>query len=151
MALGNIQWFPIPQETISPAVIFDKSYNKYYNKCCNRGSWVEEGAHRARGNELMTRIMGVTKARVGFTEVVNEADNHGEPIYLTNFNEPRAVLIGYKAWEALVERLEDLEDAVTFHMRRGEPSRSIEEFLVELEKVEENDKAPLPATASAIS
>ncbi len=99
----------------------------------------------------MTRIMGVTKARVSFTEVVNEADNHGEPIYLTNFNEPRAVLIGYKAWEALAERLEDLEDALTFHVRRGEPSRPIEEFLVELEREEENDKAPLPATASAIS
>lgn len=114
---------------------------------------VEKGAHWERekgGNELMTRIMGVTKARVSFTEVVNQADDHGEPIYLTNFNEPRAVLIGYKAWEALAERLEDLEDAVTFHVRRGEPSRPIEEFLVELEQ-EENDKAPLPATASAIS
>ncbi len=27
----------------------------------------------------MTRIVGVTKARVDFTEVVNEADGHGEP------------------------------------------------------------------------
>jgi len=99
----------------------------------------------------MTRIVGVTKARVDFTEVVNEADSHGEPIYLTHFNEPRAVLIGYKAWEELVERLEDLEDAVAFHTRRGEPTRPIEEFLAALDEVEKrNVQTPLPTRAGAI-
>jgi prevent-host-death family protein len=104
-----------------------------------------------RGQGAMPKIMGVTKARIAFTEIVNEADAHGEPIYLTNFNEPRAVLIGYEAWEALIERLEDLEDVVLFHARQDEPSRSIEDFLT----VMEQEKSPrgqtsLSRTAEAV-
>jgi prevent-host-death family protein len=98
----------------------------------------------------MAKIMGVTKARVGFTEIVNQADTHGEPIYLTNFNEPRAVLIGYQAWEALIERLEDLEDAVLFHTRRDEPVRPLEEFLAEMELENTQHGSTLSDRAEAI-
>ena len=96
--------------------------------------------------------MGVTQARVAFTEIVNEANAHGEPVYLTNFNEPRAVLIGYEAWEALIERLEDLEDAVLFYTRRDEPIRPIEEFLADMEQ-EQNQygRTSLSRRAEAVS
>jgi len=84
----------------------------------------------------MPRIMGVTKARTEFTEVVNGADAHGEPVYLVNFNEPKAVLIGYQAWEALMRRLEDLEDTLSIYRGREEPTRPLEDFLAELEQEE---------------
>ena len=99
----------------------------------------------------MSKIMGVTQARAAFTEIVNDADAHGEPVYLTNFNEPRAVLIGYEAWEALIERLEDLEDAVLFYSRQDEPLRPIEEFLADIEQEkDQHGQASLSRSAEAV-
>ena len=95
----------------------------------------------------MTRIMGVTRARREFTEVVNRADDHREPVYLVNFNEPRAVLIGYRAWEDLLGRLEDLEDLVSIYRGREEPTRPLDEFLSELEQEETAESQPAAVIA----
>ena len=90
----------------------------------------------------MTRIMGVTRVRRGFTDVVNRADEHSEPIYLVNFNEPRAVLVGYQAWEDLMGRLEDL---VSIYRGREEPTRPLDEFLAELAREEAAEQQPVAA------
>lgn len=82
----------------------------------------------------MPRIMGVTKVRHDFTTVVNEADEHGQPIYLTNFNEPRAVLIGYEAFENLIKRIDDLEDALAIYAGREEPREPFDEAWAEIEQ-----------------
>jgi prevent-host-death family protein len=73
----------------------------------------------------MPRIMGVTQARHNLAELVNQADEHGEPTYITHFSEPRAVLLGYQAFEQLLERLEDLEDMVAIYSGREEPTRPL--------------------------
>ena len=57
-----------------------------------------------------------------------------EPIYLVNFNEPRAVLIGYQAWEGLMGRLDALEDLVSICRGREEPTRPLDESLAELKR-----------------
>ena len=99
----------------------------------------------------MPRIMGVTKARHEFTEIVNQADEHGEPVYLTNFNEPRAVLIGYHAFEQLVSRLEDLEDIAAIYAGREETTQPFDEAWAEIEQeAMDHARSPLPATADAI-
>ena len=49
----------------------------------------------------MPRIMGVTNARQTFTELVSEADEDRVQVYVTHFGEPRAVIIGYEAFEQL--------------------------------------------------
>jgi prevent-host-death family protein len=67
--------------------------------------------------------MGVSKARQRFAEVVTQANEHGEPIYLTTHNEPVAVLISYEAFEQLIARLEDLEDIAAIYAGREEPSQ----------------------------
>lgn len=82
----------------------------------------------------MTRIMGVTRARREFTAIVNRADEHREPVYLVNFNEPRAVLIGYQTWEGLMARLEDLEDLVSIYQGRTEPTRPLADVLNDIDR-----------------
>ena len=81
----------------------------------------------------MPRIIGVTKARRNFTELVNQVDEHGEPVFITHLNEPRAVIIGYQAFERLMERLEDLEDMVAIYTGREEPARPFDEVWAEIE------------------
>lgn len=81
----------------------------------------------------MPRIVGITSARHSLTELIQEADEHGKPVYITHFNEPRAVLIGYEVFEQLQQRLEDLEDMVAIYTGREEPTRPFEEFWAEIE------------------
>jgi len=84
----------------------------------------------------MPRIVEITSARHSLTELVHEADEHGKPVYITHFNEPRAVLISYEAFEQLQQRLEDLEDMVAIYTGREEPTRPFEEFWAEIEAEE---------------
>lgn len=82
----------------------------------------------------MPRIVGVTNARRNFTALVTQADEHGEPVFITHRNEPRAVIIGYQAFERLMERLEDLEDMVAIYAGREEPARPFEEVWAEIQE-----------------
>jgi prevent-host-death family protein len=89
--------------------------------------------------------MGVTNARQNFTELVSEADEHKEPMYVTHFGEPRAVIIGYEAFEELQQRLEDLEDMVAIYQAREEPRRPLDEVWAEIEAESELHGIPDPA------
>lgn len=92
----------------------------------------------------MPRIMGVTNARQNFTDLVSEADEHGEPVYVTHFGEPRAVIIGYEAFEQLQQRLEDLEDIVAIYQGREEPRRLLGEAWEEIRAESELQRIPEP-------
>ena len=80
----------------------------------------------------MPRIMNVTRARQQFTNVVRTLDE--EPVYLTVRGEPKAVLVRYDVFEALLEKIEDLEDSLTVLERRGGPTRDLDEIIAELEE-----------------
>ena len=82
---------------------------------------------------MATRIMGATKARRHFTEILDNIGEAEEPLYLTHRGEPRAVLVGYDQFEHLIERLEDLEDLLEIYEASHEPTRPLEEFMAELE------------------
>ncbi len=97
----------------------------------------------------MPRIIGVTKARHNFTKLVGEADQHGDPIYVTHFNEPRVVLISYRVFEDLLQRMEDLEDMISIYRGRGEPTRPFEEFWTEIEQ-EAGGLEQIPASSGTV-
>jgi len=93
----------------------------------------------------------MTKARRNFATLVTQADEHEEPIFITHRNEPRAVIIGYQAFERLferlMERLEDLEDMVAIYAGREEPVRPFEEVWAEIEEAgAEEHGQTLPST-----
>lgn len=75
------------------------------------------------------RIMGVTEARQGLTELVRNLD---DPVYVTVHGKPRAVIVSYDTFEALLEKVEELEDSLDVLKRRGEPETDWEEFEAEL-------------------
>jgi len=97
----------------------------------------------------MPHIMGVTKARHNFTKLVGEAKQHGEPVYITHFNEPQVVIISYRVFEDLLQRMEDLEDMVSIYRGREEPTRPFEEFWAEIEQ-ETKSFGQIPATTGAV-
>lgn len=83
---------------------------------------------------MATRIMGATKVRRHFTEILDNIGEAAEPLYITHRGEPRAVLVGYDQFERLIERLEDLDDLLEIYEASHEPTRPLEEFMAELEE-----------------
>jgi len=64
---------------------------------------------------------------------MEELGADGDPVYITLHGEPKAVLVDYHQYEALIERLEDLSALVEIYETQQEPSRPMEEFMAELE------------------
>ncbi|MDZ7296288.1 MAG: type II toxin-antitoxin system Phd/YefM family antitoxin [candidate division KSB1 bacterium] len=81
---------------------------------------------------MAVKIMPISDARQKITEVVEAVATDGEPVYITHYSRPRAVLVGYEDYEALLSRLEDLEDLLSIRQGHEEPSRPYEEFLAEI-------------------
>jgi prevent-host-death family protein len=90
---------------------------------------------------MVAKIMSATRVRRNFTRVVEALDLGGEPVYITHRGEPTAVLVSYKTFEALMERLEDLSDIVEIYEAQREPARPLEEIVAEIE----GEHVPVPA------
>jgi prevent-host-death family protein len=88
------------------------------------------------------RSISVSEARALLASLIEQAEG-GEPFFLVSRSRVRAVLMGIAQYDALLERLEDLEDSLEILRAKteGEPSRPLEEYL-------EERKARQPARVS---
>lgn len=66
----------------------------------------------------MDRIVPISEARANLTDLVNEAADH--EVYLLRHGKPVGVLVSTEAYERLLSRIEDLEDALSVH-EAGDP------------------------------
>ncbi|MDR2892779.1 MAG: type II toxin-antitoxin system Phd/YefM family antitoxin [Deltaproteobacteria bacterium] len=64
------------------------------------------------------QAVSVTELKRHYARVLAEAENG--PVVVLNNNRPEAYLVPSEAYERLMERLEDLEDALTVISRKGE-------------------------------
>ncbi len=78
---------------------------------------------------MTTKIVNVSEARQRFTELVRNLD---DPLYITVYGKPQAVVVSYETYEALLEKLEELEDSLDVLTRRDEPTTDWEEFEAKL-------------------
>ena len=88
-------------------------------------------------------IMNVTEARQRFTELVRELIS---PVYVTVYGTPQAVIVQYATYEALLEKIEDLEDTLALYQREGEERIPLEAYLAE----REGQGRYVPALSAAI-
>ena len=58
----------------------------------------------------MPHIVGATIAKVDFARLVAKATETGEPIHTVRFNKPFAVLVSCDTWQALNDRVDELEE-----------------------------------------
>lgn len=81
------------------------------------------------------KVIPISEARPRLANLVAEASQTREPWFIASRSKIKAVLLGIEEYEALVERLEDLEDSLEILRSRleGEPSRPIDEFIRDLE------------------
>jgi prevent-host-death family protein len=59
---------------------------------------------------MPTRIITVSELKAKMNALMAELEEQGVPLYVTQYGKPKAVLARYDEYEALIKKLEDLED-----------------------------------------
>jgi len=59
---------------------------------------------------MTTRIVTVSELKVKLGALMAELEEQGVPLYVTQHGKPKAVLARYDEYEALLRKLEDMED-----------------------------------------
>lgn len=59
---------------------------------------------------MVTRIVTISELKVKLGAMMKELEKQGIPLYVTQHGKPRAVLARYDEYEALIKKVEDLED-----------------------------------------
>lgn len=80
-----------------------------------------------------TKTVSVTELKRSYLTVIRQAEEEATAIAVLNNNKPEAYLVPAEAYQHLLERLEDLEDAILVMTRQNEPT--VEVSLDELDKL----------------
>ncbi len=81
---------------------------------------------------MPTRIVTVSELKVRLGALMAELEGQGIPLYVTQHGKPKAVLARYDEYEALLKKVEDLEDILLVKESLGAP----EEEAIGLEDYE---------------
>ena len=81
---------------------------------------------------MPTRIVTVSDLKVKLGALMAELEEQGVPLYITQHGKPKAVLARYDEYEALLKKLEDLEDLIVMKESLSAPERE----AVSLDKYE---------------
>ena len=81
---------------------------------------------------MATRIVSVSELKVKLGGLIAELEAQGVPLFVTRHGKPKAVLARYDEYEALLRKIEDLEDLLAIKESLSAP----EEETVSLEDYE---------------
>ena len=81
---------------------------------------------------MPTRIVTVSELKVKLGALMAELEGQGIPLYVTQYGKPKAVLTRYDEYEALLKKVEDLEDILAVKESLSAP----EEEAISLEDYE---------------
>jgi len=90
------------------------------------------------------KSISISEARPRLTHLVDDVSKGGEPCFIIANSEIKAVLLGIDDYNALRERLEDLEDTIDILKAEfeGEPTMTFEEHRA---KLKSGKKVSVPA------
>ena len=80
---------------------------------------------------MATKIVTVSELKMNLARVMAQLEAEGVPVYVTQHGKPKAVMVQYKEYEALLENLEDLEDALAMRQALSSPQEeavSLDEY-----------------------
>lgn len=80
---------------------------------------------------MATKIVTVSELKTNIASFVAQLEAGGVPFYVTQHGKPKAVLVPYQEYETLLEKLDDLEDALAMQQALSSPQEgamSLEEY-----------------------
>ena len=81
---------------------------------------------------MATKIVNVSELKAKLASLLSQLEAEGVPVYVIQHGKPKAVLVKYKDYEDLLEKLDDLEDSLSMKQALSSP----EEEAVSLEEYE---------------
>lgn len=72
---------------------------------------------------MATKIITVSELKTRLGTYMSELEEQGVPLYVTQHGKPRAVLTRYEDYEALLRKLEDLEDILAMREALSAPEQ----------------------------
>jgi prevent-host-death family protein len=72
---------------------------------------------------MATHIVTVSELKVKLGALMAELEEQGVPLYVTQYGKPKAVLARYDEYEALLRKLEHMEDLLAMHESLTAPAR----------------------------
>lgn len=72
---------------------------------------------------MPTRIVTVSELKVKLGALMAELEEQGVPLYITQHGKPKAVLARYDEYEALVKKVEDLDDILAMNESLSAPEK----------------------------
>jgi len=70
---------------------------------------------------MTTRIVTVSELKVNLGALMAELEERGVPLYVTQHGKPKAVLARYDEYEALIQKIEDMEDLLAMQESLAAP------------------------------
>lgn len=86
---------------------------------------------------MPTRIVTTSQLKTKLGALMAELETQGVPLYITQYGKPKAVLARYDEYEALLKKIEDLEDILAMKESLSAP----EEEAIGLEDYERQRSA----------
>ena len=83
---------------------------------------------------MPTKILNVTEVRQQFSQLVRALD---DPIYVTVYGKPQAVVLSYDTYEAMVEKIEGLKIDQVIKSKKDAASQLLEIGLTDVPEPEE--------------
>ena len=80
---------------------------------------------------MATRIVTVSELKVRLAALMAELEEQGVPLYVTQHGKPKAVLARYDEYEALIRKIEDMEDLLAMKESLAAPDEeavSLEDY-----------------------
>jgi len=80
---------------------------------------------------MAIKIVSVSELKANLAGVMVQLATDAKPVYVTQHGKPNAVLMNYKEYEALMEKLEDLEDSLAMQQALTSPDEeamSLDEY-----------------------
>ncbi len=88
---------------------------------------------------MATKIVNVSELKARLATLITQLEAEGVPIYIIQHGKPKAVLVGYEEYEALMKKVDDLEDILAMK----EALSASEEESISLEEYERQRAAKL--------
>ena len=82
---------------------------------------------------MATQIMNISDARRRLSELLTQLV---DPIYITVYGKPSAVIVSYEMYEGLLASIENLEDSLDVLLRKDEPTIDFETVVSEIDAVQ---------------
>jgi prevent-host-death family protein len=79
-------------------------------------------------------ILPSSEVRDKISLILKQVEETGEPVFITQYSRPKAVLVDFKVYNQLMKDIEDMEDIRDMVESQKEPGRSFDEYLKERKK-----------------